>query len=63
MSAPRFFSSTALAPEAELALDGDAAQHAIRVLRLRAGDALTLFDGRGGEYPATLVAVFTLVRR
>ena len=57
MSAPRFFSSAPLAPEAELVLDADAAQHAIRVLRLRAGDALTLFDGRGGEYPATLLAV------
>jgi 16S rRNA (uracil1498-N3)-methyltransferase len=27
------------------------------VLRLRAGDALVLFDGRGGEYPATIEAL------
>ena len=26
----------------------------LRVLRLREGDALTLFDGRGGEYPARI---------
>jgi 16S rRNA (uracil1498-N3)-methyltransferase len=57
MSAPRFFCSTPVAPDAEQALDAIAAQHAVRVLRLRAGDALTLFDGRGGEYPATLIAV------
>ncbi len=33
-----------------------AAQHA-RVLRLRAGEAVTLFDGIGGEVPATLNAI------
>ncbi len=33
-----------------------AAQHA-RVLRLRAGEAVTLFDGRGGEVPARLATV------
>ena len=32
-----------------------AAHHATRVLRLAVGDALTLFDGTGGEYAATLV--------
>ena len=38
-------------------LDGDAAQHIARVLRLAPGDALTLFDGRGGEYPGRIDAV------
>jgi 16S rRNA U1498 N3-methylase RsmE len=36
-------------------LDPAAAHHATRVLRLAIGDALTLFDGTGGEYAATLV--------
>jgi 16S rRNA (uracil1498-N3)-methyltransferase len=31
-------------------LEGSAANHIMRVLRLRDGDAVTLFDGRGGEY-------------
>lgn len=31
-----------------------AAHHAARVLRLRDGDAVVLFDGRGGEYEARL---------
>lgn len=31
-------------------LKGDAANHIARVLRLGAGAAVTLFDGRGGEY-------------
>jgi 16S rRNA (uracil1498-N3)-methyltransferase len=37
-------------------LDGAAANHVGRVLRLRAGDALILFDDAGGEYAATVVA-------
>jgi 16S rRNA (uracil1498-N3)-methyltransferase len=31
------------------------AAHVARVLRARAGERLTLFDGRGGEYDATIV--------
>ena len=34
----------------------DAAWHHARVLRLREGDALTLFDGSGGEWSAVLVS-------
>ena len=31
-------------------LPEQASAHVSRVLRMRAGDALTVFDGRGGEY-------------
>jgi 16S rRNA (uracil1498-N3)-methyltransferase len=34
---------------------GAAANHITRVLRLRPGAELTLFDGRGGEYPARIL--------
>jgi 16S rRNA (uracil1498-N3)-methyltransferase len=37
-------------------IGGDAANHISRVLRLRVGDSLTLFDGRGGEYAAKIAA-------
>lgn len=50
--------TTLLAPELAgrtVDLDPAAAHHATRVLRLAIGDALTLFDGTGGEYSATLV--------
>lgn len=57
MSAPRFFCSLPLAADREIPLDPTAASHATRVLRLGVGAPLTLFDGRGGEYPATLVAL------
>ena len=55
MRVARFFVDPPLETGARLALPERAAHHAARVLRLRVGDPLTLFDGRGGEYAATLV--------
>lgn len=57
MKPPRLYLPTTLAAGALVALDANAFNHAVRVLRLRVGDALTLFDGHGGEYVAELVAV------
>jgi 16S rRNA (uracil1498-N3)-methyltransferase len=60
MAAPRFFVSLDLSPllaGQTVLLPEAAAHHAVRVLRLAAGDAVTLFTGAGGEYPATLVRV------
>ncbi len=51
---PRFFCSAALAGETVLALPPGAARH-VQVLRLQPGAALTLFDGTGGEYAATVL--------
>ena len=53
LSAPRFHVPLLLSPGAEISLPARAAQH-VAVLRLRPGDAVTLFDGRGGEYACTL---------
>ena len=39
----------------ELTLPPAASVHLLRVLRLRPGAALTLFNGRGGEFEATLL--------
>ena len=57
MISPRFFCPEGLAPGASLSLPENAARHAARVLRLSAGAAVTLFDGRGGEYAATIASV------
>jgi 16S rRNA (uracil1498-N3)-methyltransferase len=38
-------------------LPRDVSAHVARVLRARAGQMLTLFDGRGGEYEARIVAI------
>lgn len=40
-----------------LALPPGPAQHLTRVLRLASGDALTIFNGHGGEYAATMEGV------
>ena len=42
---------------AELALPAQAAEHVARVLRLNAGDPLTLFNGDGNDYEASIVAI------
>jgi 16S rRNA (uracil1498-N3)-methyltransferase len=43
--------------EARAVVDGDAHRHLARVLRARAGDALTLFDGQGREIDAVVASV------
>jgi 16S rRNA (uracil1498-N3)-methyltransferase len=41
----------------QLDLQGTAANHVARVLRLRVGDPLILFDDAGGEYTATVISL------
>jgi 16S rRNA (uracil1498-N3)-methyltransferase len=60
MGVPRFFSPAPIGADKAgtvIGLDESAAHHATRVLRLAAGDGLTLFDGTGGEFDATLERV------
>lgn len=57
MRIPRIYCAQPLAANASVALDPGPSQHLSRVLRMKTGDALTLFDGRGGEYPATITAI------
>jgi 16S rRNA (uracil1498-N3)-methyltransferase len=56
MRVSRVFVDAPLSPGARLMLPRAAAGHVMRVLRLKAGAALTLFNGAGGEYSATLEA-------
>ncbi|MGC2520639.1 MAG: 16S rRNA (uracil(1498)-N(3))-methyltransferase [Burkholderiales bacterium] len=53
---PRFFVPMALSPGAEIELPERAARH-VAVLRLCHGDAMTLFNGDGGEFEAELTRV------
>jgi 16S rRNA (uracil1498-N3)-methyltransferase len=55
MAAPRFLVSDTLLIGKTIALPPAASHHALRVLRLRARDAIVLFDGAGGEFQAVLV--------
>lgn len=54
MRLTRVFVEEKLAAGKRCVLEGSAANHIMRVLRLRDGDALTLFDGQGGEYGARI---------
>jgi 16S rRNA (uracil1498-N3)-methyltransferase len=51
----RLYHEGALAPGATVALDEAAGHHAVRVLRLRAGDAVDLFNGDGRRYRSRLL--------
>ncbi|MBI5781877.1 MAG: 16S rRNA (uracil(1498)-N(3))-methyltransferase [Rhodocyclales bacterium] len=44
-------------PGAQVSLPPAAAHHALRVLRLRVGEPVVVFDGRGGEWRGVLAAV------
>ena len=54
MSPPRFFVDAPLAAGQPIRLPIEVAHHAVRVLRLRDGAPIVLFDGRGGQYAARL---------
>lgn len=54
MPLPRIYCEQRLGPGAQFALAPEAAQHVGKALRLKSGDTITVFDGRGGEYEAIL---------
>ena len=56
MRVPRLFIDQPLRTDEPVALDRRTHDHAVKVLRLRAGDRLCLFNGRGGEFAATLTS-------
>ena len=56
MTVPRFFIDADLAEGVRVTLPVSTAHHATHVLRLREGDDIVLFNGRGGEYRAVLAA-------
>jgi 16S rRNA (uracil1498-N3)-methyltransferase len=51
---PRFFCDATLSPGTELALPPGAARH-VQVLRLQPGGGITLFNGQGGQWQATVL--------
>jgi 16S rRNA (uracil1498-N3)-methyltransferase len=55
--APRFYLDAPLRAGGVCALPEDAAHHAVHVLRLREGEEVTLFNGRGGEYAARIASI------
>ncbi|MBS0367541.1 MAG: 16S rRNA (uracil(1498)-N(3))-methyltransferase [Proteobacteria bacterium] len=57
MRVTRVYVDAALTGGSIVNLTGSAANHLSRVLRLRAGAAVMLFNGSGSEYPGTLMRI------
>jgi 16S rRNA (uracil1498-N3)-methyltransferase len=57
LAVPRFYVDAALRAGGSCELSEDTAHHAVHVLRIRAGEEVTLFNGRGGEYPARVSSI------
>lgn len=57
MRNPRIYTPQPLSADSTLALDEAASHHLARVLRFQLGQTLTLFNGDGSEYAATISAI------
>lgn len=57
MRIPRIYTGQELQANAEIVLETGPSLHLSRALRMKVGDALVLFNGRGGQYPATISAI------
>jgi 16S rRNA (uracil1498-N3)-methyltransferase len=54
---PRFYLDAPLRAGGSSTLPEGSAHHAVHVLRLRTGDEVTLFNGRGGEFAGRIAAI------
>ncbi|HTM62822.1 MAG TPA: 16S rRNA (uracil(1498)-N(3))-methyltransferase [Burkholderiales bacterium] len=54
---PRFYLDSALRAGTSVLLPEDSAHHAVHVLRVQAGEEVTLFNGRGGEFAARIASI------
>lgn len=57
MRIPRIYTGQALNSDSPVELEAGPSQHLARALRMQVGDALVLFNGEGGEYPASVTAL------
>ena len=57
MRVPRLFVDRRLVPQSQVEIDKAGAQYLGRVLRVRAGHHIVLFDGSGREFPAQIAEV------
>lgn len=54
MRIPRIYTQLSLQANAPIELEAGPSHHLSRVLRMKVGDSLILFNGGGGQYPATI---------
>ncbi|WP_026377431.1 16S rRNA (uracil(1498)-N(3))-methyltransferase [Aestuariibacter salexigens] len=55
MRIPRIYHSQLLSSDSQIALEKDAVNHVVNVLRLKPGHPVVLFNGDGNEYSGSLV--------
>jgi 16S rRNA (uracil1498-N3)-methyltransferase len=54
---PRFYVDAPLRAGSSILLAEDSAHHAVHVLRVRTGDEVVLFNGRGGEFAGRIASI------
>ena len=57
LSERRFYCSDSIIASTQYSLEGPEHQHLAKVMRAKPGDTITLFDGRGAEFEATIERV------
>ena len=57
MRIPRIYTTAPIAANSDVELESGPSRHLSRVLRMKVGDRLVLFDGGGGQYPASITAI------
>ncbi|MCJ7556162.1 MAG: 16S rRNA (uracil(1498)-N(3))-methyltransferase [Gammaproteobacteria bacterium] len=57
MQVRRIYTADSLSDREHLEISGQAGQHVARVLRMRVGEELVLFDGSGGEHKARIESI------
>ena len=55
MRIPKIYTETSLSSNSEFTLQGQEAQHISKVLRMKEGEQLRIFNGSGSFYPASIV--------
>lgn len=56
MRIPRIYTPAPLALGDHFTIDGAAANHMLKVLRMEVGRQVVLFNGKGAEYPSTIIS-------
>jgi 16S rRNA (uracil1498-N3)-methyltransferase len=57
MRIPRIYTEQSLEANASVGLESGPSQHVSRALRMKVGDSLVLFNGCGGQFPASIAAM------
>ena len=57
MRVPRIYTAASIEANGDIELEPGPSRHLSRVLRMKIGDSVVLFNGSGGQYPARITAI------